>query len=429
MKIIVGLTLLTFIGISTFELSSVLGNEGEVVLSSSPLSLEQVLGVVRNENPEIRAARERWRAFAARVSQAATPDKPRVDFERMYAPQGDNVWSDAGEKNVVISQGIPFPTTLYLSGRRARQEANAAEAAYRSKEQEILSRAKQAYARLYLSRHAIHIFEEYVDLMGQFSKVAEAKYAAGKGASVDALKAHVELSKMLNELVTLQQEKETNEAWLNTLLNRPPESPLGWPKDPDPQPVRLDLGALEAQALAERPDLREAAFALDKSRTDVALGRSSYLPDLMLQYRRRDMENGVDSHDAMVGFTLPLWFWKQGAQVREVLAERDMAQAEYQSMKNRTLFDVKSFLVKVQTTQRLVELYQTSVLPQAAQALKISEAAYRADKLGFLDLLDAVRSQLQFRLEHYEHLAQYDQFKAELERVVGVPFVSKEPVR
>jgi cobalt-zinc-cadmium efflux system outer membrane protein len=429
MKIIVGLTLFTLIGISTFEPSSVLGDEGEVVLSSSPLSLEQVLGVVQRENPEIRAARERWRAFAARVSQAATPDKPRVDFERMFAPQGDNVWSDAGEKNVVISQGIPFPTTLYLSGRRAREEADAAEAAYRSKEQDVLSRTKQAYAQLYLSRHAIHIFEEYVDLMGQFSKVAEAKYAAGKGASVDALKAHVELSKMLNELVTLQQEKETNEAWLNTLLNRPPESPLGWPEDPNPQPVRLDLGALETQALAERPDLREAAFALDKSRTDVALGRSTYLPDIMLQYRRRDMENGVDSHDAMVGFTVPLWFWKQGAQVREARAERDMAQAEYQSMKNRTLFDVKSFLVKVQTAQRLVELYQTSVLPQAEQALKISEAAYRADKMGFLDLLDAVRSLLQFRLEHYEHLAQYDQFKAELERVVGVPFVSKELVR
>ncbi len=424
------------------------------------VSLEEVVAIVQRDNPEIKAARERWRAFKARVSQASTPDKPRLDFERMYAPLGQNVWTDAEEKNVVLSQEIPFPTTLYFAGRRARHEADEAEAAYRAKERDVLSRAKGAYAMLYLSHHAIHIFEENVDLMRQFSKVAEAKFAAGKASQSDALKAQVELSKMMNELVTLQQEKETNAALLNTLLNRAPESPLGMPNEPDPKLFSLgsvlapfggpsdgrgddsmsskmpdksgndkhggDLSALEALAIASRPELRGAAFAVDKSQTQVTLGRSDYLPDIMLQYRRRDMVDGMKSHDAMVGFTLPLWFWKQGAMVREARAERDMAQAEYQNMKNMTLFDVKSLLVKVQTAQRLAELYQTSVLPQAEHALNVTSAAYRADKMSFLELLDAVRSLLQFRLEHYEHLAQYEQFKAELERVVGVDLVSKE---
>ena len=178
--------------------------------------------------------------------------------------------------------------------------------------------------------------------------------------------------------------------------------------------------------MESRPELRGAASSLEKSKTQVTLGRSDYLPDLMVQYRRRDMTDGTESHDAMVGLTLPLWFWKQGAMVREAKAERAMAQAEYQTMRNMTLFDVKSFLIKAQTAQRLVELYQTSVLPQAEHALNVASAAYRADKMDFLELLDAIRSLLQFRLEHVEHLAQYEQFKAELERVVGVHFVSKE---
>jgi cobalt-zinc-cadmium efflux system outer membrane protein len=404
----------------------IFGSESENSLAASPLGLERVLAEVQRENPEIKAARERWRAFESRISQAATPAKPRLDFERMYAPRGKNVWSDAEEKNLVLSQEIPFPITLYFSGRRARQEAGEAEAAYRAKELDVISRARQAYALLFLSRHAIHMFEENVDLMRQFSVVAEAKYAAGKASQSDVLKAQVELSKMLNELVTLQQEKETNEAMLNTLLNRPPESPLGFPRDPAPPKMTMTLAELETLALEARPELQGAAIAVDKRNTQVALGRSDYLPDIMLQYRRRNMSSGMDSHDAMVGFTLPLWFWKQGAMVREARAERDMAQAEYQSLKSMTLFDVKSLFVKVQTAQRLIELYQTSVLPQAEHALKISEASYRADKMSFLDLLDAVRSLLQFRLEHYGHFAQYDQFKAELERVVGIPLVSKE---
>ena len=389
-------------------------------------SLEEVVAIVERDNPEIQAARERWRAFSARVSQAATPEKPRLQFERMYAPRDKNVWTDAEEKNVVLSQEIPFPTILYYSSRRARQEADEAEAAYRAKERDVISRAKQAYAMVYLSRHAIQLFEENVDRMGQFLKVAEAKYAAGKASQSDVLKAQVELSKMLNELVALRQEKESNTAMLNALLNRPAESPLGVFEDPDPRALTIGLSDLEAQAMESRPELRGAASSLEKSKTQVTLGRSDYLPDLMVQYRRRDMTDGTESHDAMVGLTLPLWFWKQGAMVREAKAERAMAQAEYQTMRNMTLFDVKSFLIKAQTAQRLVELYQTSVLPQAEHALNVASAAYRADKMDFLELLDAIRSLLQFRLEHVEHLAQYEQFKAELERVVGVHFVSKE---
>lgn len=388
-------------------------------VSTGTLTLQSVLDIARRENPEIKAAQNRWEAAKARIVQGATPDKPRVDFERMYAPRDKNVISGAEEKNVAISQEIPFPTTLALRGRLAKKESDMAEAAYRAKELEVLARVKSAYAMVFLSRHAIHIFEANTDLMRRFAKVAESKYAAGKASQGDVLKAQVELSKMLNMLVTLGQEQETNQAMLNTLLNRPPQAPLAVPEDIEA--ARLDRDLEELQVLAEkaRPELREAALAVEKSRTALNLGRSEYLPDIMLQYRRRNMVTGTDSHDAMVGLSVPLWFWKQGAMVREAKADREMAKAEYQAMRNMTLFDVKNLLVKVQTAYRLSDLYRTSVLPQAEQALKVSESAYQADRMNFLELLDAARSLLDFRLEYYQYVADYEQSFAELERVVG----------
>ncbi len=390
-----------------------------VSVSSGTFTLRDALAIAQKENPEIKAARSRWEAVKTRTVQAATPDKPRVDFERMYAPKGQNVISGAEEKNIAVSQEIMFPTTLYFRSRAARQEGEKAFAEYQAKEREVLARAKSAYAMVFFSRHAIHIFEANVDLMRQFAKVAEAKYAAGKAPQSDVLKAQVELSKMLNMLVTIHQEQETNQAMLNTLLNRPPESPLGTPEDPQVRVLGRSLAELTSQAAQQRPELRAAAADVDRSRSLVWAARSEYLPDIMLQYRQRDMVSGMDSRDAMVGFTVPLWFWKQGAMVREAKAEREMAKADYQAMRNMTSFDVKNLLVKVQTTQRLIELYQTSVLPQAEQALKVTESAYQSDRMGFLDLLDAARTLLDFRLEHYEHFAQYEQFLAELERAVG----------
>jgi len=105
--------------------------------------------------------------------------------------------------------------------------------------------------------------------------------------------------------------------------------------------------------------------------------------------------------------------------VKEAKADREMAEAEYQTMKNMTLYDVKKLFVKVKTAQRLIELYQTSVIPQAEAALKVAEAGYQSEKSNFLDLLDAARSLLDFRLEHYQHITDYEISLADLERAVG----------
>ena len=105
--------------------------------------------------------------------------------------------------------------------------------------------------------------------------------------------------------------------------------------------------------------------------------------------------------------------------VKEAKADRDVAQADYQTMKNETLYDVKNLFVKVQTEVRLIDLYETSVIPQAEEALKVAESSYHSEKSNFLDLLDSARSLLDFRLEHYQHITDYEISLADLERTVG----------
>ncbi len=391
-----------------------------VNVSSATLTLKDVLWIAERENPEIIAARKRWDAAQARIVQEATPDKPRLDFERMYGPRNENPISGAEERNIVISQEIPFPTTLYLKSRRAREQAAGAEAAYRAKEWNVLSQVQKAWSMIYMARHAIHIYGENADLMRQMARVAESRYASGSTTQTDALKAQTELSRMLNMLVTMEQEQETAQAMLNSLLNRPPQAALGIPEEPPTRPIRQSAEALQALALERRPELQQGRSEVAQGRSSLALARSEYLPDFMVGYRRRDMMNGTDSHDAMLGLTVPLWFWKQNAMVREMKAEREMADAEYQSMKNMALYDVKNLLVRTQTAYRLIDLYKTSVFPQAEQGLKVAQAGYQGGRTSFLDLLDAARTLLTFRLEHYQHIADYVAFRSDLERSVGV---------
>lgn len=388
-------------------------------VSSGTLSLREALESAGRDNPEILAARKRWQAVSKRVIQTTTPDKPRLDIEKMYAPSGKNTLTEADERNVAISQEIPFPSTLYLRRGVAAKEAAMAEQAYRAKVREVLARTRSTYAMLYLAHKSLDIFNENIDLMRRFAKVAESKYVAGHASQSDALKAQVELTKMLNMGVILAQDKETAAAMLNALMNRDSGEALGTPAEPDIPKLDWSLESVHALALAERPELKEALLNAQRAKKSLAVARSEYLPDFMLQYRQRSDPMRGGSRDAILGLSIPLWFWKPAAMAAQAKAEREMAEAELQGMRVMTSAEVKSAWVRTQTAKRLADIYRTSVLPQGEAALKVAEAGYQAEKTSFLDLLDAQRSLLNFRLEYYQFLADYEQRLAELERIVG----------
>lgn len=384
-----------------------------------PLSLAQALDAARRGNPELRAALKRRDAARKRIASEATPDKPRLDIERMYAPSGRTPLNGADEKSVSITQEFPFPTTLYLRGSRASKAAQAAEQEYLAKDREVRARTRTAYAMLYLSARSRGLLDENIDLMRRFAKVAESKFAAGTSAESDALKAQVELTKMLHMGLVVDEERELAGVTLNALMGRPAGDALGAPVDLQPGRLEKAYADLEATAFSRRPELRQAVLAAELSRTSLALARSEFLPDIMLSYRsRRDPMRGRTS-DAVLGLSLPLWFWKPAAAVGEASAEKEAAEAELEAARLATAADLRAAFVRAQTAQRLVESYRTSLLPQSESALTVAESGYRAGWTTFLDLLDAQRSLLNFKLEYYKYLADYEQRVAELERVIG----------
>lgn len=387
--------------------------------SSATITLPQALELAERDNAEVLAARKRWEAARKEAVQAATLDKPRLDLERMYAPSGRGVINGAAEKNVAVTQEVPFPTTLYFRRDRAAKDALIAEQGYRAKLREIRAKTAAAYADLFLSYMSAEIFNENVEILRRFAKVAESRYAAGRASQLDALKAHVELTKMLNLTLEVERERQVAEAALDSLLNRDAQAPFPAPADPQPATLTAKLADLEAAAVAQRPELRQAFLGAERARTSLALARSEFLPDFMLQYRwRKDSMRG-NSNDAVLGLSLPLWFWKPAAMAAQARAEKEAADADLQAARVATSAEVKAAFIRAQTAGRLAEVYRTSLLPQAREALSVAEAGYQTDAASFLDLLDAQRSLLDSRLEYYRYASENQRQLAELERAVG----------
>jgi len=243
----------------------------------------------------------------------------------------------------------------------------------------------------------------------------------GKAPQQNVLKAQVSLSVLLNQRITLKQKLETARARLNVLLNRPPEAPLGAPGEVRGIPLNRSLEELEALALEQRPELQAMAYGIEQKEVLRDLARKQYYPNLMAGVQYWQNNERKDQMSMMLSINIPLWWRsKQDHGVKQAAASVQAAKANYEAMKNRVLFQIQDRLVNIQTAERMINLYETSILPQAEQALKAARIGYKTDKVDFLTLVDSQKQLYTLRLEYYKANVEHEQQVAQLERAVGV---------
>jgi outer membrane protein, heavy metal efflux system len=82
---------------------------------------------------------------------------------------------------------------------------------------------------------------------------------------------------------------------------------------------------------------------------------------------------------------------------------------------------VQDALAKVISAQERIQLYTTTVIPQARQTLQSTSDAYQSGKIDFLSLIDA-HHLVRFSEQDY-HMAVMNLLtgEAELEKAVGLP--------
>lgn len=371
---------------------------------------DDLIKIARRENPEIKSALRHYQSAKSAVIPARTPDYPwlgySIDDEKM--------------KTYSISQMYPFFGKLTLKGKEAKSMSDALYQMYRDKELEVIVRLKTEYYQLFFIEKAIEIYQQGKELLGFYTKVAQSKYTVGQTPISEVLRAQIEQAKYENMLITLEQERETALARINTLLNRPPDEELGKTVEPENFDLKISSFAqLLDIARRKSPKIQSGYSEWQSARESLKLSRMGYLPDFMGTYKWIDRNMDNAGWEAMLGINLPLYFWKQIYSVKEKGYQEEAAKENYQSEINEISYRLKKIWTELNTFRRLINLYKETIIPQAEQGLKSAEIAYQANKLSFLELLDTQRSLLDFRLEYYQYVAEYEKSLAELEMILG----------
>lgn len=388
--------------------------------------VDTYIGYALNQNPDIQAARKRVEAAAMRVPQAASLKNPMLKMTA-YPEQ---VQTAAGEQEfqLAASQHLPWFHKLETRAGIAEQETERMRAELAAVELSVVEQVKRAYYELYYLEQTIRIVESDKKLLKQFEEIVDIEYRVKKKVSQqDLLRVQLESSLRDDELTRLRQKLHSAQARLARVLHISPDTPLRAAEQLADESIPGDLARLYRRAVAARPELQSHLLAVERDRQGVDLARLQYYPDVTLGLAWVDtassgispVANGRDAVMLSAAVDLPIYRRRIEAGISEAEARAVASAQQYDSMRDRTLEEVKDLFEQAVSQRELLRLLAEDIIPKAEQTLEVSKQAYEVGQVDFLQVIDNWRRLLRFQISQKRLQSQLRQTLAKLEQVVG----------
>ena len=392
-----------------------------------PLGPQDLLNGLIENNPEIHAARSRFEAATRRPSQAGALPEPMVNYTNLGVghPFSRLNASEFSYQGFGVSQEIPFPGKLALASEEAKREAEGVQQNYRSVVLDVTARLKVTYYEWLTVNKAIELTRKHRDLLSRFEEIARNRYTVGKGLQQDVLKAQLEVSVLEQQLAMLDEKRQRAEAEIASLLAMPTVV-IRAPTEIRASAFSMSLDEL-LKATADSPRIRAEQKMVDARAVGINRSLKDFRPDfgVNLQWQHTG-SNFPDYYMATVEVKIPIYYArKQRYALEESYSKLREAKQNYQVAQQQSIYQVKDQYLSIQSSERILNLYKTTLIPQAQLTVDSSASAYEVGSIDFLTLLTNLTNLISLDRQYYDELARHEEAIARLEPIAGkelVPF-------
>lgn len=413
-----------FRALGTAALALVMLGHSLVAQAASPetLTVVEATRIALEANPMLRAARFSAEAAAQRIGPAGALPDPQLQFGLMnrMISQFSSTMDPMTMNQVQLMQMLPWPGKLGLARRATEHTAGAARADADDQALMLEAQVRMAYYEVADADRALDVMRRTQGLLRDFLQVSTTMYAVGSAVQQDVLRAQVEVARMGEEVTRMRQERVAMAARLNALLGREASVPVPALELPEPGDSLPPVDSLVALAQGRRPALRAGAERLAAADAALAGARRELFPDFQLGFAYQSRPAFPDMMSLMVGISLPIFAGgRQLPMRRQMAAMRDMSAAELLSLRNETIARIVETRARAVRDRDLVQLYRSSILPQAQGAVQAALSSYRVGRLAFMQLVDNQMTVNQYQIETLRLLADYQQALGELFALTG----------
>ena len=389
------------------------------------LSIDEAVAAALENNLEIRAAVRRLSLAQLKTTTARSLDDPMLMMRDWDTPLR-RPW-DLNQAQLMVSLQQTFPSRQKRDqrARLAEDDAGVAAIDLETLRQGVSAEVRKLCADLMRNADEMRVQGRQSTLLKEALAVALAQYTTGKAPQADVLRAQMALTRLNEQLIELEEERDNARAQLNALMGQPPDKAIEIAGSYAVPAALPSIEELEQAAIEHRPELTALRTQIAKSKDEGKLTRLAMKPDFTVGLGYMLMPTGSlarNAYMAEVSMNLP-WLNRErhDGEAKQADAATDVSQAELDARASTVFLEIRQAQIEVLAAERRVKLYRDTLLPQAEASFKASTAAYQNNRAEFMSLIEAQNLLLDIQTAYYKASAATDAGMAQLERAIGEP--------
>lgn len=387
-------------------------SQGAAPESGGVLSLSQAIDLALAANRSLAAARLGLPIARANVDVAGERPNPDLTVEKLR---------ETPHESITLAQPVETAGKRRRRIDLAQAETASTEAEIARATIDIRNRVRRAYYALAAAQDRASETGEILRLTARARDAARERFDAGAVPRLEVLQTELTAAQADNEAEAARGLLAGASADLNTLIDRPPQSPLAVAGGlaigsvPDAAAAaRLAAAASTELALQDRRIAAQAAR--------VELARAEQFPNLTVQgavtfHAPPDFQVG---YRAALSVSLPI-FTHHEAGVRAAEATLAQLRAERDAAAAQIAGSVSAAAAQAAAQRRQLLRFRDEILPQAAAVQQMAEDSYRSGQSNLVALLQVLQSTRELRLRAIQAGLDFQVALAELERAMGAP--------
>ena len=357
------------------------------------LTLQQVLALAQTQNLNLLAARQNLEATRAQEIQAGVRANPYLTI------YGTNITLPAEGASNPYAYSVQV-SRLFERGEKRRFRLDAARATTEQtsaqvldQQRQILFTLRQAFTNMLMAKAALVLAQANLKDFRREVQINNDRLQAGDIDKLDFERLDLQLAQFESDEATARTNLTQASYQIQTLLGsaQPSADPNVFDIRGDifPPAIAVDPAALQATALATRPDLiaAQAAVRVSDANLRLAFANGTTDPTLEGEYDRSGTYNSA-------GFSvnIPLRLFDRNQGNKETARfQVSGAQISASAAQNQVRSDVAQAIVGYTIAKSLSDRYQAHYLTESKDVLDIAQFAYEHGGLALIDYLDALR--------------------------------------
>lgn len=374
-------------------------------ITSTAQSLDSLLQLVVDNNPELKSLQLEYEAEVLKVDQVSQLPNPEIGVGvPVLRPE-----TRLGPQIVMVSASQMFPwfgtfkstKEVVISMSKAKYERIAAV------KLTLYNKVKVAYYQINFLNEKAEILTEFLEIYKTLESVALAKVESGQSTTADVLRIQLKLQEFEQELNLIDNQKLMYDAQINDLTSQAFDTKIRVTDDLSNPPVlSFDLEGYQKQIREHHPLMVKMDNEIEVSKNKQAVNSSVNKPkigvgiDYSLVGQRTDANpefNGRDIFIPKVKVSIPIYRKSYRAKNEEETKYQESLEMQKLSLENKMLglllkykSDYDNAILRVELNNQQIETTQ--------MAYEVLLAKYSSTGKGFDDLLQIQNQLLAYKL-------------------------------